>query len=149
MPKALQKRGRRMKRKHEDEPEEVSTETSPKRQKPNDDTNGLVAEQNNMSLEDTGEDMSGAYPGGADKAFFGVLDEQEQEYFKNADSLLEQNEFPNAEERAAFLQSVFKEADDKALKLAQSQSCSRVLERLIKLSTASQLKGLFQKFSGK
>ncbi|KAI5361165.1 Putative nucleolar protein [Septoria linicola] len=149
MPKALQKRGRRMKRKHEDEPEELATETSPKRQKANHDTNGMVgAEQNQMSSLEYGEDMSGAYPGGAEKAFFGVLDEQEQEFFKNADSLLEQNDFPNAEERAAFLQSVFREADDKALKLAQSQSCSRVLERLIKLSTASQLKGLFQKFSG-
>lgn len=139
-----------MKRKHEDEPEEVATETSPKRQKATHDTNGMVsAEQNQMSSIEYGEDMSGAYPGGAEKAFFGVLDEQEQEFFKNADSLLEQNDFPNAEERAAFLQSVFREADDKALKLAQSQSCSRVLERLIRLSTASQLKGLFQKFSGK
>ncbi|CAK1358913.1 unnamed protein product [Cercospora beticola] len=149
MPKALQKRGRRMKRKHDDEHDDPQTESLSKRQKPNDETEAMEdsAEQN-LTMHGYDEDMSSAYPGGAEKAFFGVLDEQEQEFFKNADNLLEQDDFPNSEERAAFLQSVFREADDKALKLAQSQSCSRVLERLIKLSNASQLKGLFQKFSG-
>lgn len=139
-----------MKRKHDDEHEDPASESSSKRQKPNDEVEAMEdsAEQN-LTMHDYDEDMSSAYPGGAEKAFFGVLDDQEQEFFKNADNLLEQDDFPNSEERAAFLQSVFREADDKALKLAQSQSCSRVLERLIKLSNASQLKALFQKFSGK
>ena len=47
-----------------------------------------------------------------------------------------------------FLANVWKEADGKELKIANSQT-SRLLERLILLSSPDQLKGLFQKFSGK
>jgi nucleolar protein 9 len=80
--------------------------------------------------------------------FYGMLDEEEQEYFKRADEMLELNQFENAEERDLFLASVYKEADGKELKIANSQSCSRLLERLILLSSPDQLKSLFQKFSG-
>ncbi len=79
--------------------------------------------------------------------FYGMLDEDEQEYFKRADEMLELNQFADAEERAMFLANVWKEADGKELKIANSQSCSRLMERLILLSTSDQLKRLFQKFS--
>jgi nucleolar protein 9 len=79
--------------------------------------------------------------------FYGMLDEDEQEYFKKADEMLELNQFGDPEERAMFLANVWKEADGKELKIANSQSCSRLMERLILLSTADQLKRLFQKFS--
>lgn len=79
--------------------------------------------------------------------FYGMLDEDEQEYFKRADEMLELNQFADPEERAMFLANVWKEADGKELKIANSQSCSRLMERLILLSTAEQLKRLFQKFS--
>ena len=75
------------------------------------------------------------------------LDEDEQEYFKRADEMLELNQFADSEERSMFLASVWKEADGKELKIANSQSCSRLMERLILLSTPDQLKRLFQKFS--
>ncbi|TQS32539.1 hypothetical protein Golomagni_07143, partial [Golovinomyces magnicellulatus] len=45
-----------------------------------------------------------------------------------------------------FLESVYKEAEGKELKLASSQSCSRLMERLIQLSTTSQKKHLFEAF---
>ena len=83
----------------------------------------------------------------ADMPFYGMLDEDEQEYFKRADDMLELNQFADADERTLFLESVWKEADGKELKIANSQSCSRLMERLILLSTPPQLKGLFQKFS--
>lgn len=79
--------------------------------------------------------------------FYGMLDEDEQEYFKRADEMLELNQFGDPEERAMFLANVWKEADGKELKIANSQSCSRLMERLILLSTSDQLKRLFQKFS--
>ncbi|KAJ8105196.1 hypothetical protein OPT61_g10325 [Boeremia exigua] len=79
--------------------------------------------------------------------FYGMLDEDEQEYFKRADEMLELNQFADADERAMFLANVWKEADSKELKIANSQSCSRLMERLILLSTPDQLKRLFQKFS--
>lgn len=83
-----------------------------------------------------------------DIQFYGMLDDDEQEYFKRADSMLELNQFANPEERDLFLASVYKEARGKELKIANSQSCSRLLERLICISTPSQLKTLFQKFTG-
>jgi len=80
--------------------------------------------------------------------FYGMLDDDEQEYFKRADEMLELNQFDDPAARTLFLDSVYKEADGKELKIANSQSCSRLLERLIQLSSPEQLKALFQKFSG-
>lgn len=84
----------------------------------------------------------------AERPFYGMLEDEEQEYFRRADELLELNDFPSSEERAIFLSSVYKEAEGKELKIACSQSCSRLMERLILLSTVEQKKKLFEKFSG-
>lgn len=144
MPKPKEKRGRRMKRKHEEDPDDLPVEATSKRRKSID----ANIEETYLPLEAQEEDMSAAYPP-ADRAFFGMLDESEQEYFKHADQVLEENAFSTPEEQAAFIETIYKEADGKELKIANSQSCSRILERLIRISTASQLKNLFQKFSGK
>lgn len=143
MPKPNKQRGRRMKRNLEDDPDDPTVESSSKRLKSID----AEAEQDFVPVEVQDEDMSAAYP--TDKAFFGMLDETEQEYFRLADEKLESNEFNSAEERAKFIDNVYREADGKELKIAHSQSSSRFLERLIRASSASQLKNLFQKFSGK
>lgn len=82
------------------------------------------------------------------RPFYGLLAEEEQEYFRRADELLEINDFPSDEDRALFLANVFKEAEGKELKIANSQSCSRLMERLILLSTPKQKKTIFEKFSG-
>ncbi|KAK0725341.1 armadillo-type protein [Lasiosphaeris hirsuta] len=83
-----------------------------------------------------------------EREFFGMLAEEEQEYFRHADELLELNDFPSPEERDIFLQNVYKEAEGKELKLVSSQSCSRLMERLILLSNTRQKKSLFEAFSG-
>lgn len=149
MPQPNKKRGRRVdgkKRKLEngadDDPE--LAESSTKRRKSTVDGSG--AEDDYIALHDGG--VEEAYPS-ADNAFFGVLEDQEQEYFKHADDMLESNAFGDPEERTLFLANVYKEAEGKELKIAQSQSCSRLMERLIQLSSASQLKTLFDKFGGK
>ncbi|KAI9725090.1 MAG: hypothetical protein M1812_000366 [Candelaria pacifica] len=80
--------------------------------------------------------------------FYGMLDQEEQDYFKRADEMLEMNQFSNEEERTLFISNIYREADGKELKLANSQSCSRLMERLVLLSTPKQLKILFGKFSG-
>lgn len=144
MPKEVQKRGRRMKRKAEDFPEDSRPDTGSKRLKELE----KAEESAVMPSFQEDEDMSGAYPA-AEKVFFGMLDDDEQEYFKRADEMLELDQFGDPEERKLFLESVYREADGKELKIAHSQSCSRLLERLICVSNASQLKNLFQKFSGK
>ena len=86
--------------------------------------------------------------GNFEREFFGMLADQEQEYFRHADELLELNDFPSPEDRHIFLQSVYREARGKELKLASSQSCSRLMERLILLSNARQKKTLFGAFAG-
>ncbi|KAK4096759.1 ARM repeat-containing protein [Parathielavia hyrcaniae] len=86
--------------------------------------------------------------GNFEREFFGMLADQEQEYFRHADELLELNDFPSPEERHIFLQNVYREARGKELKLASSQSCSRLMERLILLSNARQKKRLFGAFAG-
>ncbi|QSZ31455.1 hypothetical protein DSL72_001020 [Monilinia vaccinii-corymbosi] len=84
----------------------------------------------------------------ADRPYYGLLEDEEQEYFRRADELLESNHFPSAEERSLFLANVYREAKGKELKIACSQSCSRLMERLILLSTPQQKKKLFAQFAG-
>ena len=79
--------------------------------------------------------------------FYGMLDEQEQEYFKQADSTLDLNQFADEEEKDLFLNNLLREAKGKELKIANSQSCSRLMERLIAASNTEQLKTLWGKFS--
>lgn len=150
MPKENKKRGRRMeekKRKHGETEEDPSlVAESSKRRKSSDQ---VEQQQDFVKLEDGQDGVDAAYPPLQDKPFFGMLDEEEQEYFKHADEMLELNQFDDAESRKLFLENVWREADGKELKIANSQSCSRLMERLIQLSTPEQLKGLFQKFSGK
>jgi len=85
---------------------------------------------------------------GPEREFFGHLADEEQEYFRRADELLELNDFPTVDDRDIFIENVFKEAHGKELKLASSQSCSRLMERLILLSTTQQKKHLFAAFAG-
>lgn len=101
------------------------------------------------SYDETYDEQVPNRPAAPEEApFVGMLDEEEQEYFKRADDMLEANQFEGPDERSLFLANVYREAEGKELKLANSQSCSRLLERLIVLSTPDQLKHLFQKFSG-
>lgn len=83
-----------------------------------------------------------------ERPFYGLLEDDEQEYFRRADELLEVNDFESEEQRQLFLTSLFREAEGKELKIANSQSCSRLMERLILLSSPIQKKRLFEKFSG-
>ncbi|PHH75897.1 hypothetical protein CDD80_1983 [Ophiocordyceps camponoti-rufipedis] len=83
-----------------------------------------------------------------ERDFFGLLSDEEQEYFRSADEMLELNEFPSAEDRDLFIDNVYREAKGKELKLASSQSCSRLMERLIQLSTTAQKKHLFEAWAG-
>jgi hypothetical protein len=156
MPREMKKRGRRgdeKKRKLEEEEEVQQEFAQPKRQRTEDGGDEAADQQDFVALPS--QDAVFANENGesqgpqVEQVFFGMLDEEEQEYFKRADEMLEMNNFADAEERSLFLANVYREANGKELKIANSQSCSRLMERLIQLSTPAQLKTLFQKFSGK
>ncbi|KAL1964076.1 hypothetical protein VTN77DRAFT_7494 [Rasamsonia byssochlamydoides] len=148
MPREKQKRGRRAqernkkneaKRKRE---EDNAEEQASKRQKPS----TAVETEDYIPLDVGNED---APQGNAkDTPFYGLLDSEEQEYFSRANEMLELNQFQDAEERSLFVQRVYEEAKGKELKIACSQSCSRLMERLISLSTTQQIRRLFNKFLG-
>lgn len=80
--------------------------------------------------------------------FYGVLDRDELEYFKQAESTLGMDAFESREEKGQFVTSVIEEARGKELKLVTSQICSKLAERLILDCDDSQLKGLFKAFNG-
>lgn len=142
MPKEHRKRGRREEKKRKREEQEL--EESSKRRK-SEDADGYIPL---YGVENGQEYEHIPYAGPGELPFYGSLDDAEQEYFKRADSLLEMNQFASPEERDLFLENVYTEAKGKELKIANSQSCSRLMERLIQMSTPRQLKTLFQTFGG-
>ncbi|KAF2200616.1 PLP-dependent transferase [Delitschia confertaspora ATCC 74209] len=143
MPKENKKRGRR--EEHKKRKQEFSEHEPYSKRHKEDVEESVELSSQQQVFQDEGFEGAGRPD---DMPFYGMLDEEEQEYFKRADNMLELNQFDDAEERALFLENVYREADGKELKIANSQSCSRLMERLILLSTPDQLKALFQKFSG-
>ncbi|KAB2575761.1 hypothetical protein BFW01_g11225 [Lasiodiplodia theobromae] len=150
MPKENKKRGRReVRKKRKLEHTADGEENEHKRTRVEDLENQLdYVALGGEDAQKLGEEQQAPEGPAGDMVFYGMLDEEEQEYFKRADELLELNQFEDAEARSLFLANVYREADGKELKLANSQSCSRLMERLIQLSDTKQLKNLFQKFSG-
>ncbi|GAB1211737.1 Nucleolar protein 9 [Aspergillus terreus] len=169
MPREKQKRGRRAaekaqkdasKRKRDEAPEDPAAKrlkpsTSIEETQPATDfTEGAdyiplnfednVEENVEENIEDNAQDVTAS----GDMPFYGLLDPEEQEYFSRANEVLELNQFQDTEERRIFVESVYKEARGKELKIACSQSCSRLMEKLISMSDIHQIRRLFSKFIG-
>ena len=148
MPREAKKRGRRASQKHPRD-ENDNIESSSKRQRTRHSTDGEPVEEFiSLDYDAQNADEDQAADNGLERRYYGMLDEQEHEYFKNADQMLEVNQFRDAEERSLFIENLHKEAAGKELKLACGQTGSRLLERLIQLSTPDQLENLFQQFKG-
>nr|CEG04829.1 unnamed protein product [Fusarium clavum] len=146
MPKPRTRRGadreEKKRKRLEDTEQQQSHENDSKRQRTfEDDINN-----NGYDYQIQSQDVQQDGPG--ETEFFGMLAEEEQEYFRRADEMLELNQFPSTEDRDIFLENVYKEAEGKELKLASSQSCSRLMERIIQLSNTAQKKHLFEAFGG-
>lgn len=144
MPKELKKRGRREEKKRKRQEYEHEQDEAVKKYKPEDGDTEIKLDIEEYCQPQEHDDAANR----KDIPFYGLLDEEEQAYFKRADTLLELNQFADAEERSLFLANVYREANGKELKIANSQSCSRLMERLMLMSKPDQLKTLFQKFSG-
>lgn len=144
---------RKQKRKAQQETNlEAKHDKKRRRTEDGDEEGGDFASQNHEEPSAKRHDDGASHPDDGpqrpEREFFGMLDDDEQEYFRRADELLELNQFPSDEERDFFLQNVYREAVGKELKLASSQSLSRLMERLILLSTAKQKKHIFTAFAG-
>lgn len=148
MPRENKNRGRREEKKLKRKAE-ASESGHRKRQKAKE----LIEEIKITSTDALPEDGEDGEEGvKEERPFYGMLTDEEQEYFRRTDELLELNDFPptpeGRAERSLLLANVYREADGKELKIACSQSCSRLMERLILLSTSEQKKKIFEKFSG-
>ncbi|KAJ5989159.1 Nucleolar protein 9 [Penicillium waksmanii] len=163
MPRENQKRGRRAEQKAQkgEEAKRDHDETleapSAKRMKPSTDagTDPDVIETSDAYNEnadyipfDTEDRQEDAGREDSGDVFFGLLDAEEAEYFSRASEMLEANQFADAEEKNLFIESVYQEANGKELKIACSQGCSRLMEKLISMSDTRQIRRIFSKFIG-
>ncbi|BDD57012.1 Nucleolar protein 9 [Monascus purpureus] len=155
MPREKQKRGRRAEDKAKKEEakrkrDEGTEAPAAKRQKySTDETNDFNENADYIPLDaGEGDINDNRNEQSTDTPFYGLLDTEEQEYFSRANELLELNQFGDVEERRLFVDSVYKEASGKELKIACSQSCSRLMEKLISMSNVHQIRRLFDKFIG-
>ena len=145
MPKELKKRGRRAAKQRK----EVSENEGPPSKKRRTDS----AEQNFTIKGDAGDDFItfgeesyGDKQQGPQATFYGLLTEDEQEYFASVNNKIIANDFEHDEDRTNFIDAVYRETAGKEIKIASSQSCSRYLEKIIRLSTPNQLRSLFLAF---
>ena len=156
MPRENQKRGRRAEDKSKKDAikrkrDETTDDASPKRMKSSTDeaVNDPSEAPDYIPLDGGDYENYDKQPSGnGDMPFYGLLDTEEQEYFSRANEVLELNQFQDAEELRTFVDSVYSEANGKELKLACSQSCSRLMEKLISSSDIRQIRRLFDKFNG-
>ncbi|SCU97897.1 LAMI_0F11980g1_1 [Lachancea mirantina] len=96
----------------------------------------------------SGNETNGSQKGQDPNTFFGVLNTEELEYFKQAESTLAIDAFESPEEKEAFIRGVIEESKKKELKLATSQICSKLMERIILAADNLQLKEIFETFHG-
>ncbi|SPO01383.1 related to Nucleolar protein 9 [Cephalotrichum gorgonifer] len=137
------------KRKHEDEAAQDEAALGEEEQRAAKKRQRLeaMAEQPDSEYYFDAPQKSGAEAAG-EPQFFGMLTDEEQEYFRGTAEVLELNDWASPEDRAYFIENVFAEAKGKELKLACSQGCSRLMEKLILLSNVRQKKLLFEAFAG-
>ncbi|KAJ5287982.1 Nucleolar protein 9 [Penicillium angulare] len=168
MPREKQKRGRRAEQKAQKDESNRAFEDSieepvAKRMKPSEDADAdpdaeviydITVDQapDYIPLADDDQqhdqEEGGGHGADGDMPFYGLLDADEAEYFSRANEMLESNQFGDAEEKNLFIESVYREANGKELKVACSQGCSRLMEKLISMSDARQLRRIFSKFLG-
>ncbi|ORY58824.1 pumilio-family RNA binding repeat domain-containing protein [Pseudomassariella vexata] len=151
MPKPRSKRQAIRDERKQKRREKNFTDRDAKRQRLDEDENedGIARETNDEATTyENWEDQhtSGGHPP-PEREFFGMLSEEDQEWFRSADQDLDADEFDTQEDRDKYLAGVFTAAQGKELKIACSQSCSRLMERLIIMSNTRQKKQLFEQFA--
>lgn len=143
MPKELKKRGRRAeKQKRVPEGEDRPA----KRQRIDSAENFGVDGKAGDDFISFGQDKSYDDKDESGTTFYGLLTEEEQEYYTNVNKKITANDFEDDADRATFIEAIYRETSGKEIKVASSQSCSRHLERFIHLSTPNQLRSLFEAF---
>ena len=154
MPRENKKRGRRAEARDKKRKLQDGAETRHDTKRPRTDITvsfvpATTGEEDDATMELGGMEPRGSHETVGEQDFFGLLTEEEQEYFTRAGELLELNSFEGGgDERRIFVRNLYREMCGKEMKVACSQSCSRLMERLILLSEPEELKGLWTAWSG-
>lgn len=153
MPKEVKQRGRRgEKARKESTQDEVPTRNQRLDQEEEYRDTGYSEDHERIDRDGqsyaSGSNSYAPHYDGEQTTFFGLLDEQEVEYFKQAESTLSVDAFGSSEERRGFVLSVIEETRGKELKLVTNHIGSRLCERLVLLANDAQLLRLFKAFSG-
>lgn len=147
MPRELKQRGRRAEKQRKEV--EALNDRPAKRRKTTDADDGRDFTVSGDAGDDFigfGQDQPETGKDEPETTFYGLLTEEEMEYYANVNNKITANDFESDEDRSMFIEAVHRESTGKEIKVASSQSCSRYLEKVIQLSSASQLKSLFQAF---
>ena len=147
MPRENKQRGRRGDKKRKREDDQI--DDAAKRHK----SEELTTAQNEVDIRvsaEAGDDFIsfGVRPDVTEVPFLGLLTQEDQDYYASVDKKLVLNDFESDEDRAEFIEAVYRESNGKELKVASSQSSSRYMEKVIMLSNPEQLKRLFNEFLG-
>ncbi|ODQ56534.1 ARM repeat-containing protein [Saitoella complicata NRRL Y-17804] len=146
MPKERKQRGRRAEKKREEEDlgeDQYTEQVNEGRDNYEGYDNGYEGQE--QRWPDREELPEGAVYG---QAFFGILDVDEEKYFKGIEDVLTANNFGDSEERQIFIDNVFEEIKGQELKLATSPTSSKLLEQLLANAPDSALKKFFEALNG-
>ncbi|KAI7869750.1 armadillo-type protein [Spinellus fusiger] len=80
---------------------------------------------------------------------YGEVEEHMLGYFKGIEATLDHPQFETAEDQRLFIDNVFTEVEGNELRLATNYSCSLILEKLLKISDAFQLRVFIDKLRGR
>jgi nucleolar protein 9 len=77
-----------------------------------------------------------------------LLEPELIDYFKNANRLLEEDNWQDPEEKEIFIKNTFKEIDGIETRLMSHNFCSEILEKLLQHASSFHLRVFFSKISG-
>lgn len=147
MPRELKQRGRRVEKQRKDVEALDVRPTKRRKATETDDVRDFnVSGDAGDDFISFGKDQTDSGKDEPGTTFYGLLTEEEMEYYANVNNKITANDFESDEDRSMFIEAVYRESAGKEIKIASSQSCSRYLEKVIQLSSAGQLKTLFQAF---
>ncbi|KAF7724497.1 Nucleolar protein 9 [Apophysomyces ossiformis] len=125
-----------------------------KKQKKTEDNENTAVEDFGSTTDQTNYvPMEGMQPSIDEQHFqaghYGEVDEQMLGYFKNVENSLDDPQFESAEDQRLFVGNVYTEVEGNELRLSTNYSCSLILEKLLKVSDAFQLRVFMDKLSGR
>ncbi|KAI9347399.1 armadillo-type protein [Zopfochytrium polystomum] len=86
---------------------------------------------------------------GSDQPYLDTVPRQLQTYFASIEKILNEPTFDSADEMTLFIQNVYKEVGAHSAEIAGDPVCSRILEKLISLSSDYQIRRLMLTFKNR